>query len=58
MYYFIPIYNSLQCLVGIFTFDFSVINLLLTIGINVIYTVVFIIILAKMFNNEKIMFSK
>lgn len=57
-YYFIPIYNSLQCLVGIFTFDFSVINLLLTIGINVIYTVVFIIILAKMFNNEKIMFSK
>lgn len=58
VYYCIPIYNSLQCLVGIFTFDFNIINLLITIGINICYTAIFIILLTKIFNNEKIMFSK
>lgn len=58
MYYFIPIYNSLQCLVGIFTFNYSIINLLVTILINICYTGVFTLLLTKMFNNEKIMFSK
>ena len=58
IYYLIPLYNSLQCLVGVFTFNYSIVNLLITIGINICYTAIFIVLLAKLFNNEKIMFSK
>lgn len=58
IYYVIPIYNSLQSLVGIFTFDYNIWNLIITIVINICYTGLFAIILTKLFNNEKIMFAK
>ncbi len=58
VYYFIPIYNSLQCLVGVFTFDYNVINLLITIIVNICFTGIFTFILTKLFNSEKVMFAK
>ena len=56
--YLIPIYNSMQSLISVFSFDVSIVNLLITILSNIGYTVLFIVILSKMFNNEKIMFAK
>lgn len=57
--YLIPIYNSVQTLTSILVFDTQVITyLLITIISNTLYLVIFIFILNKMFNSEKIMFAK
>lgn len=56
--YFIPIYNSVICLSGIFSFDINVSSILITIGSNLAITGVFVYILTKMFNSERIMFDK
>ena len=57
--YLIPIYNTVQTLTAILQFDPNVlIKLLITIGSNIVYVSIFIFILNKMFNSEKIMFSK
>ena len=57
-WYLIPIYNSVQAMTGVFSFNYSLINVGITIVVNIIYAAVFSYILAKMFNSEKIMFSK
>lgn len=57
-WYLIPIYNSVQAMTGVFSFNYSLINVGVTIVINIIYAVAFSYVLAKMFNSEKIMFSK
>ena len=57
-WYFIPIYNSIQAMTGIFSFNYSLINVGITIVVNIIYAGAFSYVLAKMFNSEKIMFSK
>lgn len=56
--YFIPIYNSVQCMSSIFRFSVDVINVVITFISNLIYSGVLVWLLAKMFNSEKIMFSK
>ena len=57
-WYLIPIYNSVQAMTGVFSFNYSLINVGITIVVNIIYAAVFSYVLAKMFNSEKIMFSK
>lgn len=57
-WYLIPIYNSVQAMVGIFSFGYSITNVAITIVVNIIYAGIFSFVLAKMFNSEKIMFSK
>ena len=57
-WYFIPIYNSIQAMTGVFSFSYSLINVATTIAINIVYAGAFSYVLAKMFNSEKIMFSK
>ncbi len=57
-WYLIPIYNSVQAMVGIFSFGYSITNVAITIVVNIIYAGLFSFVLAKMFNSEKIMFSK
>jgi sodium transport system permease protein len=57
-YYLIPFYNSTQCMVGIFTLEYSALNLAITIAANALYTVIGAFCLAKMFGSEKIMFSR
>lgn len=56
--YLIPIYNSVQCLVGIFSLTFNPIAFLITILSNLVFVLGGVFVLAKMFNSEKIMFSK
>ncbi len=57
--YILPIYNTVQTLTAILTFDPAALTyLLITVVVNIMYLTVFIIILNKMFNSEKIMFAK
>lgn len=54
--YLIPFYNSVQCLNGIFSFSALPVNLAVTIGCNVVYTILMAAVLAKIFDSEKIMY--
>lgn len=57
--YLIPLYNSVQTLTSIFSFETNAwIYMLITISSNLVYVVGLIYLLNKMFNSEKIMFSK
>lgn len=58
MLYLIPIYNSVQLMGDIFSFNFSLLPLILTVVSNIIVASIFIFVLTHMFNNEKVMFSK
>ncbi len=58
-FYLIPIYNTVQTLTAILTFDpTTVAYLLITIAANIVYMVIFVQILNRMFNSERIMFAK
>lgn len=56
--YLIPVYNSAQCMASVFSFKVELLPLIITISANIFYTIGAVIALAKMFNSEKIMFSK
>jgi len=56
--YLIPIYNSVQSLVSILNFEVNIGNLVVTFAANMVCVGVCVFALAKIFNNEKIMFSK
>lgn len=58
LWYFLPLYNSVQCMAAIFSFSAVSVNLVITICVNVMLSIVLMFILAKMLSNEKIMFSK
>ena len=55
--YLIPVYNSVQCMSGIFAMSFNGLNFVITILSNIVYIGFGVYILAKMFNSEKIMSS-
>lgn len=57
-YYFIPIYNSVQSMVGIFSFNAGAIHILITVLANLILSIACGFVLTRMFNNEKVMFNK
>ena len=57
--YCLPIYNTVQSLIAILTFeDMGYSFILITVLSNIVYVSFFVYILNKMFNSEKIMFSK
>lgn len=56
-WYFLPIYNSVQCMNGIFSFDIMPVNLVVTVVSNVAYTLILGTVLAKIFDSEKIMYN-
>lgn len=57
-YYCIPLYNSVQAMVGIFAFEMAPAAVAVTVGVNLVCTVVAGFILTRMFNSEKIMFRR
>lgn len=57
-HYCIPIYNSVQCMTGIFSFSVAPVYVAVTVAVNGAVTILGIILLARMFNSEKIIFSK
>lgn len=56
--YLIPVYNSVNMLLTLFSGDFAFIPFILTITSNVLITAGGAYLLTKMFNSEKIMFRK
>lgn len=57
-YYFIPLYNSVQCMIGIFTFDFQPAAVVACVASNLVYTGIGIYVLQKMFKSERLMFAR
>ena len=55
--YLIPLYNSVQCMNGIFSFTMLPVNFVITVVSNLVYTGILVFILAKMFDSEKIMYN-
>ena len=56
--FFVPVYNSILCMNKIFTFSYSNVNVLISVAANIVYTAVLVLVHTKMFDSEKIMFSK
>ena len=54
--YLIPLYNSAQCMSGIFSFSYEFSQIGVTIAANLLCTGILITVLTKMFNSEKIMY--
>lgn len=57
-YYLIPLYNSVQCMVGIFAFSASPLFILTTVVTNLVLTGCGVFLLTRMFNSERIIFSR
>lgn len=56
--FFIPLYNSVMCIHGIFSFTYQPIQIVLTLAINLLYAGALSWVLTRLFNSEKVMFSK
>lgn len=56
--YLIPLYNSVQAMNGILAFSANGLHIALTVASNVLYGCVGAWILTRMFNSERIMFSR
>ena len=57
-YYLIPVYNSVQCMVGIFAFSASPVLIFTAVAANLAVTGLGVFLLTRMFNSEGIMFSR
>jgi sodium transport system permease protein len=58
IYFFIPLYGSVQSMSGIFALDYSVLNVIIACVSTLVYASIGGVILTKMFNSEKVMFSR
>ena len=56
--YLIPLYSSVQCMSGIFSFSFSLVNMSVCVISNLLYTAILIFVLTRMFHSERIIFTK
>jgi len=57
-FYLIPLFNSVQSMSGIFSLEYSTVNVAIACLSNFVYACVGGFVLTKMFNSEKVMFSK
>jgi len=58
VFYLIPLYNSVQSMSGIFSLEYSSLNIALACLSNFVYACIGGLALTKMFNSEKVMFSR
>lgn len=56
--FFIPLYNSVQCLHGIFSFTYEPMQVIVTMIVNILCAGLLTGVLTKLFNSEKVMFAK
>ncbi|MDE6107928.1 MAG: ABC transporter permease subunit, partial [Oscillospiraceae bacterium] len=56
--YCIPLYKSVQCMSGVFSFSVLPVGVASTAGVNAAITLLGVFVLAKMFNSEKIIFAR
>ena len=55
--YLIPLYNTVQCMGGIFAMDYEILPVILTIASNLVYAGGLVAVLTKMFDSERIMYT-
>jgi len=58
LFYIVPLYSSVQSMSGIFSMEYSAVNIILSCVSSLVYAALGGFILTKMFNSEKVMFSK
>ena len=56
--FLVPVYNSVQCISGVFSMSYEPIQILLTVAANLVTAGIFVVVLTRMFNSERIMFKK
>ncbi|MBQ8432868.1 MAG: ABC transporter permease [Clostridia bacterium] len=56
--YFIPVYNSVQCISGIFSLAYQPAHIVITMVVNCVVAGIFVFVLTKLFNSERVMFKK
>ena len=56
--YLIPFYNSVQVMTSVFAHEMKWAPVIVTLAANVVYTGIAVWILTRLFNSEKVMFSK
>lgn len=56
-WYLIPIYNSVQCISGVFSMDYQMLPVVITCVANMVYSGIFVVVLTKMFGSERIMYT-
>lgn len=56
--YVIPVYNSVQGLSSVLSFNVNIMHLITIVISNAVYIAIFVYLLSRLFNNEKVMFSK
>ncbi len=56
--YLVPIFNSVHSMIGIFSFEANILNVIITVASNIAITGVGVFILTRMFGSERIMFNK
>ena len=56
--YFMPVYSSVNLIIAVLTFELSLTAYLITISMSLVYVTIFVYILTKLFQSEKIMFQK
>ena len=54
----IPLYNSVQCMHGIFSFQYVPGQIVVTMVSNLVYAFLLTWVLTRLFNSEKVMFAK
>lgn len=54
----IPIYNSVECMSGIFAFTYEPVQVLVTTLVNLLVAGTLTVVLTKLFNSERVMFAK
>ena len=57
-FFLIPVYNSVQCISGVFSMSYEPVQILLTVAANLLAASAFVLILTRMFNSERVMFKK
>ena len=56
--YLIPFYNSVQVMTSVFAHEMKWMPVIITLAANVVYTGIAVWVLTRLFNSEKVMFSK
>ena len=56
--FLIPVYNSVQCISGVFSMSYEPMQIILTVVANLLTAGVFAVVLTRMFNSERVMFKK
>ncbi len=56
--FFVPVYNSVGCISGVFSMDYTPLQILITTLTNFAAAGVCVVVLTRMFRSEKVMFKK